>query len=148
MLTPLWAVAGVLVFAGASFFFAVAESALFSMGKWQTRQLTERSPQAGGLVARLLAEPQDLLATIVLGNTFTNAVIVAIALWLALSGGWPALVTCVMMVALLALILIGCEVVPKTLAVRSPERWSLRVARPMFFLQGVTRPLRRVAQKL
>ena len=39
MLTPLWAVVGVLVFAGASFFFAVAESALFSLGKWQARQL-------------------------------------------------------------------------------------------------------------
>src|SRR5437867_3854461 len=89
MLTPLWAVVGILVFAGASFFFAVAESALFSLGKWQTRQLAERSPQAGGLVARLLAQPQDLLATIVLGNTFSNAAIVAIPLWLALSVGWP-----------------------------------------------------------
>ena len=33
MLTPLWAVVAVLLFAGASFFFAVAESALFSLGK-------------------------------------------------------------------------------------------------------------------
>jgi len=148
MLTPLWAVIGVLVFAGASFFFAVAESALFSLGKWQARQLVERSPQTGGVVERLLAKPQDLLATIVLGNTFANSIIVAISLWLALSGGWPAPVTGAMMVALLALILIGCEVVPKTLAVRAPERWSLWVARPMFFLQGVTRPLRRVAQHL
>src|SRR6266542_1810133 len=70
MLTPLWAAVAVLVFAGASFFFAVAESALFSLGTWQTRQLAKRSPEAGGLVARLLAEPQNLLATIVLGNTF------------------------------------------------------------------------------
>src|SRR3989442_6542055 len=87
MLTPLWAVVGVLVFAGASFFFAVAESALFSLGTWQTRQLAKRSPEAGALVARLLAEPQALLATIVLGNTFTNAAIVAIPLWRGLSGG-------------------------------------------------------------
>ena len=88
MLTPLWAVVGVLIFAGASFFFAVAESALFSLGQWQTRQLAQRSAQVGALVVRLLAEPQDLLATIVLGNTFANAAIVAIPLWLALSGGW------------------------------------------------------------
>ena len=148
MLTPLWAVVGVLVFAGASFFFAVAESALFSLGKWQARQLAERSPQAGGVVARLLAEPHDLLATIVLGNTFANAVIVAIGFWLALSGGWPAWMTGLMAVVLLAMILVGCEVVPKTLAVRAPEQWSLWVARPMFFLQGATRPLRQVAQRL
>ena len=148
MLTPLWAVSGVLVFAGASFFFAVAESALFSLGKWQTRKLAERSPGSGVLVARLLAEPQDLLATIVLGNTLSNAVMVAIGLTLGLGGGWPVPLTCLMCLALLTLILVGCEVVPKTLAVRAPEQWALWVARPMNFLQGATRPLRRVAQKL
>jgi hypothetical protein len=31
----------VLVFAGASFFFALAETALFSLSKWQARQLAE-----------------------------------------------------------------------------------------------------------
>jgi CBS domain containing-hemolysin-like protein len=147
MLTPLWAVVAVLVFAGASFFFAVAESALFSLGKWQTRQLMERSPQAGGVVARLLAEPQDLLATIVLGNTFANAVLVAIPLWLALSAGWSLWMTLLLLVAALSLILIGCEVVPKTLAVRAPERWSLVVARPMSLWQMVTRPLQQAAQR-
>src|SRR5690349_8509443 len=147
MLTPLWAVAGILIFAGASFFFAVAESALFSLGKWQARQLAERSP-VGGVVARLLNEPQDLLATIVLGNTFANAMIVAIALLVALSGGWPAPATFALAVILLSVILAGCEVVPKTLAVRSPEQWSLWVARPMSFLLGATRPFRRIAQRL
>jgi CBS domain containing-hemolysin-like protein len=148
MLTPLWAVVGVLISAGASFFFAVAESALFSLGKWQTHQLAERWPQAGGVVARLLAEPQDLLATIVLGNTFANGVIVAIPLWLALSGGWPLAATLPMLAAALALILVGCEVIPKTLAVRAPDRWALIVARPMSLLQIVTRPAQHVAQRL
>lgn len=148
MLTPLWAVLGVFLFAGASFFFAVAESALFSLGKWQARQLAERSPQAGAVVGRLLAEPQDLLATIVLGNTFANAVIVAIPLWLALSGGCSLGLILPLLAAALALILVGCEVVPKTLAVRAPERWSLWVARPMSYLRGATRPLRQVAQYL
>src|SRR3989475_3318360 len=148
MLTPLWAVVGVLVFAGASFFFAVAESALFSLGKWQTRQLAQRSPHAGGVVARLLSEPQDLLATIVLGNTFANAAIVAIPLWLALSGGWSLWTTLVLLVAALTLILIGCEVVPKTVAVRAPERWALIVAPPLSFLQTLTRPLQQAAQRV
>ena len=99
MLTPLWAVMAVLVFAGASFFFAVAESALFSLGTWQTRQLAKHSPHTGGVVARLLAQPQDLLATIVLGNTFANAAIVAIPLWLALSGGWSLWMTLLVLLA-------------------------------------------------
>ena len=52
---PLTAVVMVLIFAGASFFFALAETALFSLSKWQLRQLAEREPRAGGIVAQLLA---------------------------------------------------------------------------------------------
>ncbi len=136
---------GLLVFAGMSFFFALAESALFSLGGWQVRQLAERAPSAGGLVARMLAEPQHLLATIVLGNTVANASIVAIALWVA---PWHQWLLVALLVSLFLLLLVGCEVVPKTLAVRSPESWALRVARPMHFLQSSTGPFRRVAQYL
>ncbi|MDB6021021.1 MAG: hypothetical protein JWQ04_878, partial [Pedosphaera sp.] len=85
---PYLAGVGLLIFAGMSFFFALAESALFSLGKWQVRQLAERSPARGGLVARLLAEPQHLLATIVLGNTVANASILALTLWVAPLGIW------------------------------------------------------------
>jgi putative hemolysin len=142
---PLIAVVVVLIFAGASFFFALAETALFSLSKWQVRQLAEREPQAGGVVARLLAEPQDLLATMVLGNTFASAAMLAVALWMALHGRWPLAVT---IAGLLLLILIGCEVWPKTLAVRRPEQWALRVVRPLSWVMSVSLPLCRVAQKL
>src|ERR1035437_415172 len=135
----------VLIFAGASFFFALAETALFSLSKWQVRQLAERAPGAGGIVARLLAEPQDLLATMVLGNTFASAAMLAVALWMAIHGRWPLIAT---VVGLLALTLIGCEVLPKTLAVRRAERWSLRVARPLSVLLQFSLPLCRVAQKV
>src|SRR5581483_825611 len=91
-LMPYLAGVGMLVFAGMSFFFALAESALFSLGKWQVRQLSERSPVAGGLLARLLAEPQHLLATIVLGNTVANASMLAITLWVTPWENWPPLV--------------------------------------------------------
>jgi putative hemolysin len=138
-------VAVVLIFAGASFFFALAETALFSLSKWQVRQLAEREPRAGIIVARLLAEPQDLLATMVLGNTFASAAMLAVALWMAIQGRWPLAVT---VAGLLALILIGCEVLPKTLAVRRPERWSLRLARPLAFVLRFSLPLCRVAQKI
>src|SRR6266852_4752625 len=87
------AIAVVLIFAGASFFFSVAETALFSLSKWQARQLAEREPHVGGIVLRLLAEPQDLLAMMVLGNTFASAAMLATALWMALNGLWPPAVT-------------------------------------------------------
>jgi putative hemolysin len=142
---PLAAVVVVLVFAGASFFFALAETALFSLSKWQVRQLVERAPRTGSVVAQLLTEPQDLLATMVLGNTFASAAMLAVALWMAIQEHWPLVGT---VGGLLALILIGCEVLPKTLAVRRAEHWALRVAQPMAVVLRVSRPLCRVAQRV
>ena len=135
----------VLVSAGASFFFALAETALFSLGKWQTRQLEEKSPARGGIVNGLLARSEDLLATMVLGNTFANASMLTIALWMALTGRWYFWPT---VAVLLVVTLFGCEVLPKTLAVRRPEIWALRVASPLLFFQKLTLPLRWLAQKL
>ncbi len=139
------AAAVVLVFAGASFFFSLAETSLFSLSKWQARQLAERVPGAGGVVVKLLARPQDLLGTLVLGNTFAGAAMLATTFWLAIHGNWHLVLS---VAGLLVLILFGCEVVPKTLAVRQPELWSLRVARPLLVAQTAFRPLREIAQRM
>ena len=142
---PVIAGSVVVVFAGASFFFSLAETSLFSLSKWQTRQLAERSPGPGRIVVRMLAEAQDLLATMVLGNTVASAALLAVALWMALHRHWPL---ALVIPALLVLILIGCEVLPKTLAVRRPEQWALRVARPLSWVLRFSLPLCRVAQRL
>jgi CBS domain containing-hemolysin-like protein len=142
---PLAALVVVLVFAGASFFFALAETALFSLTKWQARRLAERDVANGAIVLQLLADPQDLLAMMVLGNTVATAAMLAPALWMAITGRWWPAVT---LASLLVLILFGCEVLPKTLAVREPERWALRLARALLLLRTLTRPLRLVAQRI
>ena len=140
-----FAVAAILIFSGASFFFALAETALFSLGKWQAQQLAERHPLTGKIVARLLERPQDLLATLALGNTFANAAMLAVALRMVFDAHWVLALT---MIALLALTLIVCEVFPKTLAVRRPERWALRVGWLLLLFQKISTPLYRVAQRL
>jgi len=144
-LTPLLASLIFAVCAGASFFFAVAETSLFTLSKWQTRHLAERDPVRGGAVTRLLGTPHDLLATIVLGNTFANAGLVALGLGLGLREGGPFHL---ILPGVFLMILMGGEVIPKTLAVRAPEFWALRVARLMTMLQAASRPVRRVAQRL
>jgi putative hemolysin len=144
LMTPAVAAAAVvLVFAGASFFFALAETALFSLSKWQAQQLAEREGRAGTIVLRLLGEAQDLLATMVLGNTFATAAMLATALWMAFNRHWQLALTVIL---LLVLILIVGEVLPKTLAVRRPELWALRVARPLLLIQTLALPFRRIAQ--
>ncbi|MFZ0828604.1 MAG: hemolysin family protein [Verrucomicrobiia bacterium] len=135
----------IFVFAGASFFFALAETALFSLSKWQVRQLAEHHPGAGKIVAQLLERPQDLLATLALGNTFANAAMLAVALRMVFAAHWTLWLP---VLTLLALTLLGCEVLPKTLAVRQPERWALQVAWLLLVFEKITKPLHRLAQLL
>jgi putative hemolysin len=139
------AVVVVLLFAGASFFFSLAETSLFSLSKWQVRQLGDKQPRPGAIVQHLLSRPQDLLAALVLGNTFANSAALAVALWMALQGRWPTVITIVL---LFVLLLVGCEVFPKTMAVRKPEQWAVRVARPLSWFLKISLPLCRVAQQL
>lgn len=129
--------------AAASFFFAAAESALFTLGLWRARRLAEHSPTAGALLIALLGQPDDLLATLALGNTAANAGLVAFGLLAAIHHGWP---NAVFGAGLLLLLLIGCEVMPKALAVRDPETWSIRVAKPLAWLVWVSRPVRMACQ--
>ena len=137
------AILAILLFAGAGFFFALAETALFSLNRRQVTQIAQRHPRRGKIVAQLLERPQDLLATLVLGNTFANAAMLAVALRMVFNTQWALALT---MISLMALVLIGCEVFPKTLAVRQPERWAVRVAWPMFFFERFSKPLHRLAQ--
>jgi CBS domain containing-hemolysin-like protein len=133
---------GVLAFAGASFFFALAESSLFALGKWRARQIAGQP--GGAVVVRLLERPSELLATIVLGNTAANGAIVALALWPVLLGQWPLGLT---LAAVAVFILVGCEILPKTLAVRAPEQWARRVGGPMLLLRETTGGLQRLFQR-
>ncbi|MSU63114.1 MAG: HlyC/CorC family transporter [Pedosphaera sp.] len=145
VLTPELATVGILAFAGASFFFALAESALFSLGKWRVEQLVEKSTRAGQGVSELLKDPKALLSATVLGNTFANAGLIATLLWFGLSRKWPLGLT---LCGAFAMVMVGCEVVPKTLAVRSAEAWALRVMRPMTWLVRLTRWPRDLATTL
>lgn len=129
----------------ASFFFALAESALFSLGTWRARRLVESGRRGSERVGALLAQPADVIAAIALGNTLANALLVAMTVTASLELdrgipglGWAALG--------LSLLLLGCEVTPKALGVRSPETWALRVAEPLWLFVSLTRPVRRVAQ--
>ncbi len=115
------------------------------MSNWQVGQLAEKYPRRGKIVGELLERPEDLLATLALGNTFANAAVIAAALWMIFDQQRPFFLT---MAGLVALVLIGCEVFPKTLAVRQPERWALRVVWLLLIFQKCTSPLHQAAQWL
>ena len=130
------------VCAGGSFFFALAETAFFALGKWQMAPLSEEPTGAGKEVVLLLQEPDSLLATLVLGRHFTNAGVAGIALWLCLTDAcpfWGGLLG-----ALLWIFLFG-ELIPKTMASRAPERWAMRLAGWVKWSHRIARPFRQIS---
>ena len=129
----------------ASFVFALAETALFSLGLWRARRLAATDPARGGAVVRLMEDSSGLLAILVLGNSTANAMLVALALVTASAGGWPVAVSGIVV---LAVTLFLCEVTPKALGVRQPDAWALRLAPPLALLVRLTGPLQRVAQRV
>lgn len=129
--------------AACSFFFALAESAVLALGKWRAEHLAE--DEASQRTARLFSRPEDLVATLALGNTLANAAIIGVAVWIL---AHSTLSQALLGTSAFALVLVGCEVIPKALGVRAPEFWAVRVTGILSAAILISRPLRRVAQSL
>jgi putative hemolysin len=141
-----YAIGGALLTAAAcSFFFALAESALFALGRFRAQQMLEDNPESGQKIAPLFQKPEDLVATLAFGNTVANATIIGLTVWVL---AHTYLVQFFTGISVLVFILVVCEVIPKALGVRAPEFWAVRVARSVRLLVAITSPLRRVAQTL
>ena len=133
-------------FSVVSFLFAAAESAFFSLSQWQTRRLAKEQPGRGELVSRLLANPQELISSLALGSTFANCIILGLGLPVIIDGSIAQIVGYGLL--LLGVILGFCEILPKTLAIRSPEKWALRLAKPVWVFQKFVLPVRGISQRL
>lgn len=138
-------VAALLGAAGCSFFFALAESSFLALGRWRAMQLAETATGGRVQLGKLFESPQDLLATLVFGNTVANGIFIGVGAWGMLSAGATWVTT---MAVLLVSLLIGCEVLPKILGIRAPEFWSLRLARPMGVIMWAIAPLRTLGQRI
>ena len=115
--------AGLLLTSG---FFSGSETALFSLTTEQRRAST-------GSVQRLLERPQPLLVTILLSNLVVNLLFFAFVDRLArrADGGLQELGFA--LGGLVALV-VGGEIVPKTLALRARTRFARWAAPPLLFL--------------
>lgn len=124
------------------FLCSIAETALFSLSRWQLREW-DAAPDGRRTVARLMEKPDELLSTLSLVNTVANGFVAVTSLLLALTLEWNVWWT--LAAAFLAVLILG-EILPKTLAARTPERWSVRVAPAAALLRGVTRPFRQLIE--
>ncbi len=135
-------------------FFAGAEIALVSLRKTRLRELVEAGSGAASAAQRLRDRPERFLATVQIGITVVGATAAAFGgasfaedlepLLAALPFIGPyadelSLALVVVLVSYLSLVL--GELVPKSLALRSAERYAMVVSRPIWWLSKLARPL-------
>ena len=133
-----------LLFTALSALFSGSEAALFSLNRLQLRQVEADGGRSARSVARLLASPQHLLSSLLVGNTLVNIAIPAMVTSLAIKQFGRDGVQIAIAISS-GLILLGGEILPKTIAVNFPRGFSRTVAIPLSFLLYLLRPLTYVA---
>lgn len=134
----------VIVILALSAFFSGSETALMSLNRYRLRHLESKHRNARA-IRDLIAHPEQVLGTILTGNVFVNTAAGAIMTYmvttLVTSPERRAEAVSVATIVLTGLILVFGEMLPKSVAARHPETWSLTVIRPVLFLIKVTSPI-------
>jgi Mg2+/Co2+ transporter CorB len=124
----------------ASFYFSGSETALTACSKASMIRLAKDGERRAGIVARLLESREKLLGALLLGNNVANIAASAMATGLLLS--WFGDVGIFYATALMTvLVVVFCEILPKTAAIDAPDRVALKVARPIAFLVALLAPV-------
>src|SRR5579883_1843604 len=109
---------------------SAAETALTSISRIKLKNLVEEGDQGAIQIEKLLAQPNMFLSTILVVNSVAVIVASSMATVLALrfSTNWGELISSV---SISLLVLIFCEITPKTAAVQNPLRWARALIGPV-----------------
>ncbi len=109
----------------ASAYFSGSETSLMSLNRYRLRHLAEQKHRAAVIALRLLEQPARLIGVILLGNNFVNILAAALATLIGQRlyphGDLGVLVATVILTIVM---LILCDVTPKTLGAMKPERFA------------------------
>lgn len=116
-----------LVFCGIA---SAAETALTSISRIKLKNLVEEGDRKAAEIERLLAEPNTFLSTILIVNSVAVIVASSMATVLSLrfSATWGELIASIL---ISLVVLIFCEITPKTAAVQNPLRWARVLVGPV-----------------
>jgi CBS domain containing-hemolysin-like protein len=121
-------------------FAATAETALTSVGRLRMRAMAEQGDRAARRVVRLHENPNAYLSTILTVNNL--AVIMASTVTtLIVTENWGRGAEAIATAVLSVVVLVACEILPKSLALRFNEHVARLVAGPVAGLTWLLRPL-------
>ncbi|RKY28106.1 MAG: hypothetical protein DRP61_02670 [Candidatus Omnitrophota bacterium] len=121
-----------------SFFFSGSETAFFSLNKVRLEKFKKRNRKALG-VESLKSEPDFLLSTILMGNMIVNIALSSLIakLFIKISPSWGGVIS---VFSAAGIILILGEILPKGIAINTPEKFSLTTLFPLKIFYILFRP--------
>lgn len=130
---------------------SASETALTSVSRIKLRNLAEEGDQKAIQIERLLAEPNTFLSTILVVNSVAVIVASSMATVLALrfSTSFGELLSTIL---ISLVVLIFCEITPKTAALQNPLRWARVMVGPVrataWLLHPIVRSLSAITNSL
>jgi putative hemolysin len=135
-----------------SAFFSLSETAIFASNKYKVRHLASQGSKPAQKLTAWLDVPDKLLATLLLGNNFANigaaTVSAALVTRFVLNPELVDLALAAETVVLTIVILLFCELGPKALAARHPERVSMRIVVPIEICMRLFYPVTKYGLKV
>ncbi len=131
--------AAVILLLGLSAFFSGSETALTAASRARLHALELEGNERARLVNKLLAEPERIIGTILLGNNLVNILASALTTSL-LIGLFGEVGVAYATIGMTILVVIFSEVLPKTYAIAFPDRIALAVAPIMQVLIVLLKP--------
>lgn len=143
---PLLKVIALILFAA---FFAAAETSLFSLSRFQLRQIKQRAPKAFHRIRYMLDRPAALVATLLLGNECVNMLTSNLLASYYEKSGLPSfLVALINIATVMPLILIFGEVTPKVIAAKSNIKVSQMIMPPFWLFYKMSLPFRFIIENI
>lgn len=132
-------VIGLIALFAAAAFFNMSETAMIGVSRLTVRQRADAGDRRARLLDHMLDDPQRILSTVLVGNTIVTISSAALATHIA-EQLLASFATLIATVAVTVIILILCELVPKTLAVQHSLAFALALARPLRVVESILKP--------
>ena len=122
-----------------------SEVALFSLEPKEIKDLKSNNKRSAGLVIKLLSEPEQLLAALLVGNNFVNIAVVLLTAHITNSlidfSLVPTFGFIFNTIFITALILLFGEIIPKVYAAHYPKTLALKMSAFINVLVFITKPV-------
>lgn len=124
-----------------SAFFSSSESAIFSLSDDWVESVASDGRSETRVLQQLRSDPHRLLVTVLVGNNLVNIALTSIVTLVVASFVPPGFAVLLATLVVSVLILIFGEIVPKSYGLGHAQSWSIRVARPVSYIELALRPL-------